>query len=319
MFEACKETVALVEEKNGGPYSKDEREKRQNEVFRLHFEFGYPATKIADLMKINRNTINSDIKYWYSTFKDELKQDRENFILKQIGRLEAQRTRIVEYISENKIDDVRYEKILLDIDTKINTLVLRINSNHQTDTSEIKEEEIKDIILFLIIKYCRNYNLKKEIITSEIVNIKHCTMGEAENVFSQLEKLGLGCIRKFKSSEFVYDLLEFAYLRRYVAPNDEFIIKIRALDILGMHHDAEIKRLGKKFSEKYGSKEKWTDEIFEKHDDEESIQVKKFADTSSKIITEALETISNQDQIEDYLKYLGVFFGKEDKTEFEYF
>lgn len=41
--------MALVQEKNGGPYSKDDRGKRQNEVFRLHFELGYPATKIADL------------------------------------------------------------------------------------------------------------------------------------------------------------------------------------------------------------------------------------------------------------------------------
>jgi len=42
--------VAVAQEKKGGPYSKDEREKRQNEVFRLHFEYGYSATKIADLM-----------------------------------------------------------------------------------------------------------------------------------------------------------------------------------------------------------------------------------------------------------------------------
>jgi len=48
--------MVALEQKSGGPYSKDEREKRQNEVFRLHFEFGYSAVKIADLMKINRNT-----------------------------------------------------------------------------------------------------------------------------------------------------------------------------------------------------------------------------------------------------------------------
>jgi len=47
--------VALVQEKKGGPYSKDEREKRQKEVFRLHFEYGYYATRIADLMKIKRS------------------------------------------------------------------------------------------------------------------------------------------------------------------------------------------------------------------------------------------------------------------------
>ena len=93
--------MALAQEKKGGPYSKDEREKRQNEVFRLHFEYGYFATKIADLMKINRNTINADIKHWYSNIKEEIKHDSEDFFLKQIRRLEAQRTRIIENITED--------------------------------------------------------------------------------------------------------------------------------------------------------------------------------------------------------------------------
>jgi len=36
-------------------------------------------------MKVNRNTINSDIKYLYSIIKDEIKEKGEDFILKQIG------------------------------------------------------------------------------------------------------------------------------------------------------------------------------------------------------------------------------------------
>jgi len=52
--------------KKGGPYTKTEREHRQQEVYRLHFEYGYSAKKISELMKINRNTINGDITYWYS-------------------------------------------------------------------------------------------------------------------------------------------------------------------------------------------------------------------------------------------------------------
>src|SRR3989338_11317219 len=98
--------MELEQEKKGGPYSKNEREKRQKEVFRLYFEVGYSAIKISDLMKINRNTINADIKYWYSNIKEELKQDSENFILRQIGRLEAQRSRVIENLIEKKIDDI---------------------------------------------------------------------------------------------------------------------------------------------------------------------------------------------------------------------
>ncbi len=170
----CNRIMALEQEKKGGPYSKDERETRQKEVSRLHFEFGYSAVKIADLMNINRNTINEDIKYLYSNSKEELKQDSENFILRQIGRLEAQRNRIIEKITENKVDDIRYEKLLLDIDTKINDILLRINSDKQiiSESIEIQEDVIKDIILFLIIKYSKDYCLKSEEIISEIVNMQ---------------------------------------------------------------------------------------------------------------------------------------------------
>ena len=61
--------MALVKpSKNGGPYSKSEREDRQNEVYNLHFEYGYPkevikrevpinmwrtSTKFADIFKLN--------------------------------------------------------------------------------------------------------------------------------------------------------------------------------------------------------------------------------------------------------------------------
>ena len=47
-----------------GPYTKQELENRRNEVYRLHFEYRYSVRKIAELMKINRNTINGDIKHW---------------------------------------------------------------------------------------------------------------------------------------------------------------------------------------------------------------------------------------------------------------
>ncbi|PIW32608.1 MAG: hypothetical protein COW27_03490, partial [Nitrosopumilales archaeon CG15_BIG_FIL_POST_REV_8_21_14_020_37_12] len=276
--------MALAQEKRGGPYSKDEREKRQKEVFRLHFEFGYPATKIADLMKINRNTINEDIKYWYSNIKEEIKQDSEDFILRQIGRLEAQRSRVIENITENKIDDVRYEKLLLDIDAKINSMLLRINSGAATsESTEIKEDVIKDIVLFLIIKHSEDYSLKKEEIISEIINMQQCTIAVANEIFSKIEILGLECCRKFRSHEFVYDLLEFAYLRRYVQADDKFVVIVNSLYILHTHMRAEKIRLNKKYTEKHGDKEKWTDKTFEKYDEEKKTEMKRYAEATSKM------------------------------------
>jgi len=47
--------------KKGGPYSKQDRDSRIDEVCRLHFEYGYSAKKISELMKVNRNTINNDL------------------------------------------------------------------------------------------------------------------------------------------------------------------------------------------------------------------------------------------------------------------
>jgi len=38
--------------KRGGRYTKDEKLKRLDEVYRLHFEYGYSARKISELMKI---------------------------------------------------------------------------------------------------------------------------------------------------------------------------------------------------------------------------------------------------------------------------
>ncbi len=46
-----------------GPYTKFEKETRRDEVYRLHFDYGYSARKIADLMKINQKTINADIDF----------------------------------------------------------------------------------------------------------------------------------------------------------------------------------------------------------------------------------------------------------------
>jgi len=305
--------MALVQEKKGGPYSKDEREKRQVEVARLHFEFGYSALKISNLMKINRNTINADIKYLYSNIKDELRQNSEDFILRQIGRLEAQRTRITEKINENKIDDIRHDKLLLDIDAKINTLVLRINSDQKEKSNpvEIQEDVIQDIILFLIIKHSRNYSLVEDEIISEIINLQQCTAIQAETIFSQIEKLGLEYCKKFNSDEFAYDLLEFAYLRRYVNPKDEFVVKINSLYILDMHREAEKTRVSKRYSEKYGDKKKWADKTFAKHEEEQNKAVEKHVEAADKIITEALENLSDQKQVESYLKYISFFFGKE--------
>ena len=55
-----------IPKKAGGPYTKKEQEQRRNQVYDMHFEKGYSAVRIAESIKINRNTVNEDIKYWYA-------------------------------------------------------------------------------------------------------------------------------------------------------------------------------------------------------------------------------------------------------------
>ncbi len=93
----------LVSTRQGGPYSRGQRRKRRKEVFRLHFEQGLPATKIAELMHVNRNTINDDIRFLYRKLAGDLEgQDFDGYFSKQLVRLEIQRSRIMGYLSQTQ-------------------------------------------------------------------------------------------------------------------------------------------------------------------------------------------------------------------------
>lgn len=58
--------ILVQNKKAGGSYTKDEQRKRRDEIYRLHFEYGYPAKKISEFLKVNRGTINRDKMYLYS-------------------------------------------------------------------------------------------------------------------------------------------------------------------------------------------------------------------------------------------------------------
>ena len=105
-----------------GPYSKQEKESRRNEVYRLHFDYGYSARKISELMKVNRNTINGDISYWYSKVTSNHNVfDPEIDILICLKRFEVQRTRLrIQTDTTTEFHDkIALERLILDIDSKI--------------------------------------------------------------------------------------------------------------------------------------------------------------------------------------------------------
>ena len=108
--------------KKGGPYTKQEIIDRKNEVYRLHFEYGYSARKIADLMKVHRNTINGDVDYWYSKIIDNTNMgDPLNAIMINLQRLDIQRSRIREQLDKTETfqEKLALERLILEIDSRI--------------------------------------------------------------------------------------------------------------------------------------------------------------------------------------------------------
>ena len=136
--------------KKGGPYSKNERDFRRKEVYRFHFDYGYSARKIAELMKINRNTVNGDIDYWYSKIiKNNNIFNPEFAIMVTLQRLEIQRSRLREQLdkTENFQEKSALERLMFDIDSKISYTHSKLCESKQriTDLStERLNEWLKD-------------------------------------------------------------------------------------------------------------------------------------------------------------------------------
>jgi len=107
--------------KKGGPYSKNDRHQRLNEVYKLHFDYGFSARHIAEITKISRNTINGDINYWFDRIvKNWRGADPQTWVIKNINRLELQRTRIRTNDKPKTFQEqLAVEKLILEIDSKI--------------------------------------------------------------------------------------------------------------------------------------------------------------------------------------------------------
>lgn len=118
--------------KKGGPYPIHIKKKRRDEVFRLHFDYGYSARKISKMMNVSRNTINSDVLFCYA----KLSQDTSNiytddWLNKILYRLDSQRTRFMERL--DKTSDIGeilpLEKMILGIDSKLVQTILKIRES----------------------------------------------------------------------------------------------------------------------------------------------------------------------------------------------
>ena len=92
------------------------------EVYRYHFDYGYSGRKIAGIMKINRNTVNGDIEFWYSKIAGSINiYSPESAVLVSLQRLEIQRTRLREQLDKtnSQQEKVSIERLITDIESKI--------------------------------------------------------------------------------------------------------------------------------------------------------------------------------------------------------
>jgi predicted DNA-binding protein YlxM (UPF0122 family) len=94
----------------------------------MHVDLGYSAVKIASLIKVNRNTINQDIKWCYKKIHEQQCFSTEEILEKQLYRFELQRERLVSSLKENNRvkTNLSIEKLILDIDSKIAMIMLKI-------------------------------------------------------------------------------------------------------------------------------------------------------------------------------------------------
>jgi len=123
-----------LETKKGGPYTKKDQKERKDEVFKLHFEYGYSAVHIANLLNVNRNTINDDIKYWYSElYKTTNFKYSKDWLDKQFTRLEIQRARLRKELDEDISlkDRLQVERLITNIDLSISSLIVKIETSRK--------------------------------------------------------------------------------------------------------------------------------------------------------------------------------------------
>jgi hypothetical protein len=116
------------------PFTKSQRRKRRTEVYKLHFEHGVPATRIAELMKVDRNTINNDLKILYRKALNDYNPDNmslDDILEKQLLRLETQRDRLGLYLSDVKDinNKIAIERLIADIDFKLIGAIEKVNHN----------------------------------------------------------------------------------------------------------------------------------------------------------------------------------------------
>jgi len=292
--ESLKDSGSLEPEKKGGPYSKKEQEERKIQVYYLHFEENKSAVEIAELLNVNRNTINDDIKYWHRQLANEFKaQDLTAKMTKQIQRIEIQRDCLLENLDEAESFDekIKLQKFVSDIDNRLVQLFSKMISSGKTilfptvKLDEIDEDEIKEFVRDLVLENFDPYNgdiHSEDKFKFDFIRSTKCNLKYAEMVVQKMQDLGLSickAIKPYPNTDFTniglinidhsqqYDFGKFAYLCGYISPKEYakgITERLKMKDEIDIIDERE-----EKFFQQYGSDQsKWTDEIKNKYDEE---------------------------------------------------
>lgn len=273
--------------KKGGRYTKKEQEERRIQVYHLHFEENKSAVKIAELLNVNRNTINEDISFWHSQLCVELKtHDLADKMTKQIQRKEIQRERILETLeeAENVDEKIKLEKSISEIDNSLTNLFSNMISNGiknlkpTVKLETVNENEIREFVRDIILAdedpdatdLYSETNLK-----FDFIKRTKCDVDYANNVIEKMKKDGLSlCLQSDKKgSDFLsmytydeskYNLSKFATLRGYLTIEEFGSIFKKRIEIKKeIVRQEEVRE--NKFIKKYGADEsQWPEGVADK-------------------------------------------------------
>ena len=281
--------MALAEPlKKGGRYTKKEQEERKIQVYHLHFEENKSAAKIAELLNVNRNTINDDISYWHSQLAREMKaQDLTAKMTKQIQRMEIQRDRLLEDLETVESFDERIilERFISDIDNRLVQLYSKMissgikNLEPTVKLEEIDEDEIKEFVRDLIFKDedpdSKDIYSENEL-QFEFIRRTKCDFNYVNNVIEKMKRDGIVLCEPpsqmghdflaISSRDFSrkYNIAKFANLRGYLTIDELGLITSKRFEIK-QEIEREEKEREDKFNKKYGVDEsKWPEGVADK-------------------------------------------------------
>lgn len=267
----------VMSEKNGGPYTKPEQEKRRAQVFEMHFVKGYFASKIADELGVNKNTITQDIRYWYDTITSELKENARDWALKQYSRMEEQRTRLMELLSkqDNVVLILKIEKMIMELDRTICKFLAPISERLN---GVVPDSDAVGMVEHLLINedVTKATGYSNDQILHDVIKCKKCDVSYAQNILDRIKELGLELFENPTDSleSPSYDMLGFAESRQILSGEQlqNVYLRLEQKQKEQQEHLANLeshdKEVEKKFVEQYGDSKDWTAEVWSKYNHE---------------------------------------------------